>query len=93
MVEKVVSEITAKFDEVLRAAQRDQVSKGLAMTGSGSSGGCGCGPKYNKPLAKYLLQRKHQLMNETLVMHRSLYRLPGVMSGRSDPVFWRYRWP
>ncbi|SPF33835.1 conserved hypothetical protein [Candidatus Desulfosporosinus infrequens] len=45
MVEKVVSEITAKFDEVLKTAQRDLVSKGLAMIGSGSSGGCGCGPK------------------------------------------------
>lgn len=43
MVEKVVSEITAKFDEVLKTAQRDLVSKGLAMTGSGPSGGCGCG--------------------------------------------------
>ncbi|WP_348982292.1 putative zinc-binding protein [Desulfosporosinus sp. FKB] len=43
MVEKVVSEITVKFDEVLRAAQRDLVAKGLAMVGSGPSGGCGCG--------------------------------------------------
>ncbi len=41
MVEKVVSEVTVKFDEVLRAAQRDLVAKGLAMTGP--SGGCGCG--------------------------------------------------
>ncbi|WP_348982949.1 putative zinc-binding protein [Desulfosporosinus sp. FKA] len=43
MVEKVVSEITVKFDEVLRAAQRDLEAKGLAMVGSGPSGGCGCG--------------------------------------------------
>ena len=43
MVEKVVSEITTKFDEVLKVAQRDLVSKGLAMVGSGPSGGCGCG--------------------------------------------------
>ncbi|OLN33028.1 putative zinc-binding protein [Desulfosporosinus metallidurans] len=43
MVEKLASEITTKFDEVLRAAQRDQVAKGLAMVGTGSSGGCGCG--------------------------------------------------
>lgn len=43
MVEKVVSEITAKFDVVLKAAQRDQVAKGLSMVGSGPSGGCGCG--------------------------------------------------
>ena len=43
MVEKVVSEITAKFDDVLKASQRDLVSKGLAMIGNGSSGGCGCG--------------------------------------------------
>lgn len=41
MVDKVVSEVTVKFDEVLRAAQRDLVAKGLAMTGP--SGGCGCG--------------------------------------------------
>lgn len=41
MVERVVSEVTVKFDEVLRAAQRDLVAKGLAMTGP--SGGCGCG--------------------------------------------------
>jgi len=43
MVEKLASEITTKFDEVLRAAQRDQVAKGLAMVGTGPSGGCGCG--------------------------------------------------
>lgn len=43
MVEKVVGEITTKFDEVLRSAQRDQVAKGLAMVGNGPSGGCGCG--------------------------------------------------
>lgn len=43
MVDKVVSEITAKFDVVLKAAQRDQVAKGLSMVGSGPSGGCGCG--------------------------------------------------
>ena len=30
-------------NQVLRTAQRDQVTKGLAMTGNGSSGGCGCG--------------------------------------------------
>ena len=35
MVEKVVSEITAKFDEVLKASQSDLVSKDLAMEGSG----------------------------------------------------------
>jgi len=40
MVEKVVHEITVKFDEALRAAQREQVAKGLAMT---HFGGCGCG--------------------------------------------------
>lgn len=45
MVEKVASEITTKFDEVLRVAQRDQVAKGFAIVGSGTSGGCGCGPK------------------------------------------------
>ena len=43
MVEKLAREITTKFDEVLRAAQRDQVAKGLAMVGTGPSGGCGCG--------------------------------------------------
>lgn len=43
MVEKVASEITSKFDEVLKVAQRDLVSKGFAMVGSGTSGGCGCG--------------------------------------------------
>lgn len=41
MVDKVVSEITAKFDEVLKGAQKDQI-KGLNMSG-GPSGGCGCG--------------------------------------------------
>ncbi|MFZ3373089.1 MAG: putative zinc-binding protein, partial [Desulfitobacteriaceae bacterium] len=34
MVEKVVSEITAKLDEVLKAYQRDLVSKDLSMAGS-----------------------------------------------------------
>lgn len=43
MVEKVASEITSKFDEVIKVAQRDLVSKGFAMVGSGTSGGCGCG--------------------------------------------------
>ena len=43
MVEKVVTEITAKFDVVLKASQRDLVSKGLAMIGGGPAGGCGCG--------------------------------------------------
>ena len=43
MVDKVASEITSKFDEVLKVAQRDLVSKGFAMVGSGTSGGCGCG--------------------------------------------------
>lgn len=45
MVDKVVSEITAKFDDALKVAQRDQVAKGFAMVGTGPSGGCGCGPK------------------------------------------------
>ena len=45
MVEKLASEITTKFDEVLRAAQRDQVAKGLAMAGPSGGCGCGCGPK------------------------------------------------
>ena len=44
MVETVVSEITIKFDEVLKAPRRGLVSKKcLDMTGSGLSGGCGCG--------------------------------------------------
>ncbi|OLN33206.1 putative zinc-binding protein [Desulfosporosinus metallidurans] len=42
MVDKVVSEVTVKFDEVLRAAQRDLVAKGLAMTGPSGGRGCGC---------------------------------------------------
>jgi uncharacterized metal-binding protein len=45
MVEKVVNEITVKFDEVLRAAQRELVAKGLAMTGPSGGCGCGCGKK------------------------------------------------
>jgi len=59
MVEKVVSEITAKFDKVLRAAQRDLVAKegpgailyhktfpktqGFTMRGGGPTRGGGCG--------------------------------------------------
>jgi DNA replication initiation complex subunit (GINS family) len=45
LVEKVVNEITVKFDEVLRAAQRVQVAKGLAMTGPFGACSCSCGKK------------------------------------------------
>jgi uncharacterized metal-binding protein len=45
LVEKVVNEITVKFDEVLRAAQRVQVAKGLAVTGPFGACSCSCGKK------------------------------------------------
>ena len=45
LVEKVVNEITVKFDEVLRAAQRVQVAKGLAVTGPFGDCSCSCGKK------------------------------------------------
>ncbi|MFZ3130458.1 MAG: hypothetical protein WA125_04965 [Desulfosporosinus sp.] len=41
MVEKVVSEITSKFDEVWGTAQKDLATNPFAMIDSGPSGGCG----------------------------------------------------